>query len=67
MKSALIVHTPLYDLAVAYVRERGECGVSMLQRQFGIGYAKVACLIDAMEEAGVVSGITNGEPRKVLK
>lgn len=45
---------PLYDEAVALVRQAGRCSVSMLQRKLRIGYTRAARLVDAMEEKGIV-------------
>lgn len=45
---------PLYDEAVALVRQAGRCSVSMLQRKLRIGYTRAARLVDMMEEKGIV-------------
>jgi S-DNA-T family DNA segregation ATPase FtsK/SpoIIIE len=45
---------PLYDEAVALVRQAGRCSVSMLQRRLRIGYTRAARLVDALEEKGIV-------------
>ena len=56
---------PLYDQAVALVVEHGKASISWLQRKLGIGYNRSARIIEAMEYAGIVSGLDRGQ-RKVL-
>ena len=56
----------LYSAAVEAVLETGQVSVSMLQRQFDIGYARAARLIDEMEEAGVVGPFQGSKPRTIL-
>jgi S-DNA-T family DNA segregation ATPase FtsK/SpoIIIE len=45
----------LFDDAVDLVRREGRASTSMLQRHMRIGYSRAARIIDAMEEAGVIS------------
>lgn len=56
---------PLYDEAVAMVIEHGKASISWLQRRLSIGYNRSARLIEAMEQAGIVSPPDRGS-RKVL-
>lgn len=56
---------PLYDEAVAMVIEHGKASISWLQRRLSIGYNRSARLIEAMEQAGIVSPPDRGA-RKVL-
>ena len=46
---------PLYDEAVAFVLESRRASISAVQRKLRIGYNRAARLIEAMEQAGVVS------------
>ena len=56
----------LYDEAVYYVTQSRRASISSVQRKLRIGYNRAARLIEAMEEAGVVSDMgTNGQ-REVL-
>lgn len=56
----------LYDKAVAIVLESRRASISYVQRRLSVGYNRAARLIEAMEEAGVVSGAgTNGQ-REVI-
>ena len=56
-----------YQEALRFVVESGKASASVLQRRFGIGYAKAARYIDTMEEQGIVGQATgNSKPRDVL-
>ena len=57
---------PLYDEAVAYVLESRRASISSVQRKLRIGYNRAARLIEAMEEAGVVSAMNSNGSREVL-
>lgn len=57
---------PLYDEAVAFVIESRRPSISSVQRKLRIGYNRAARLIEAMEEAGVVSGMNSNGSREVL-
>lgn len=63
-------HDPLleiqYDLAKKAVIEKGKASTSFLQRQFKIGYARAAALIDLLEQNGVVGPAKGSKPRDVL-
>ena len=61
-----IEYDELYDLAVAYVAERGKASTSMIQRQFKIGYNRAARMIEVMEREGIVGAADGARPRKVL-
>ena len=56
----------LYDAAVAFVIEKQRVSVSMIQRQFSIGYNRAARIVEAMEKAGVVTPMESNGSRKVL-
>jgi len=57
---------PLYDQAVAFVTESRRASISSVQRKLKIGYNRAARMIEAMEDAGVVSEMgTNGQ-REVI-
>jgi S-DNA-T family DNA segregation ATPase FtsK/SpoIIIE len=56
----------LYDEAVEFVTESGRASISSVQRKFRIGYNRAARLIEAMEEAGVVSPMNSNGSRDVL-
>ncbi len=56
----------LYDEAVAFVIESRRPSISSVQRKLRIGYNRAARLIEAMEEAGVVSTMNTNGSREVL-
>ena len=56
----------LFDRAVAFVIETRKTSISSLQRHLKIGYNRAANMMDALEEAGVVSPADVGGARKVL-
>lgn len=56
----------LYDEAVAFVTESGRASISSVQRKLRIGYNRAARMIEAMEQAGVVSPMNSNGSREVL-
>jgi len=56
----------LYDQIVAFVVENQRVSVSLVQRQFKIGYNRAARIVEAMESAGVVSPMKANGNRDVL-
>ncbi|MBL4782754.1 MAG: DNA translocase FtsK 4TM domain-containing protein [Porticoccaceae bacterium] len=57
---------PLYDEAVDYVLSSRRASISSVQRKLRVGYNRAARLIEAMEAAGVVSGMNTNGSREVL-
>ena len=57
---------PLYDDVVAFLLETRKVSASSIQRKFSIGYNRAARIVDAMEEAGLVSGMTKSGKRELL-
>ncbi|KLT72027.1 cell division protein FtsK [Neisseria arctica] len=56
----------LFDQAVAFVLESRKTSISSLQRQLRIGYNRAANLMQALEDAGVVSPADVGGSRRIL-
>ncbi|MDO1508815.1 MULTISPECIES: DNA translocase FtsK [unclassified Neisseria] len=56
----------LFDQAMAFVLETRKTSISSLQRQLRIGYNRAANLMQALEDAGVVSPADVGGSRKIL-
>jgi S-DNA-T family DNA segregation ATPase FtsK/SpoIIIE len=56
----------LYDEAVAFVIDSRKASISSLQRKLRVGYNRAARLIETMEEAGIVSAMSNSGGREVL-
>ena len=52
--------------AMGFVIDKQKASISMLQRQFRIGFNRAARLMDALEEKGVVGEDEGSKPRKVL-
>ena len=57
---------PLYDEAVAFVTETRRVSISSVQRKLKVGYNRSANLVEAMEQAGVVSAAGHNGQREVL-
>lgn len=57
----------LYDEAYKFVIKKQKASISLLQRQFRIGYNRAARLIDLLEDRGVIGQETGStKPREVL-
>ena len=57
----------IYDQAVDFVASKGLASISLIQRQFAIGYNKAAKIIEQMEAEGIIGPPEKaGKPRKVL-
>lgn len=56
----------LYGEAVDLVIQKEKASVSMLQRQFRIGYNRAARLMDDLERRGIVGPEEGSKPRRVL-
>ena len=52
--------------AMGFVVDKQKASISMLQRQFRIGFNRAARLMDALEEKGVVGEDEGSKPRRVL-
>ena len=48
-----------------YVIDAQKASTSLLQRRFGIGYNRVARLIDLLEEKGVIGPPQGSRPREI--
>ncbi|MBN2646977.1 MAG: DNA translocase FtsK 4TM domain-containing protein [Thiotrichales bacterium] len=58
---------PLYDQIVNFAIENRKVSVSLIQRQFSIGYNRSARIVEAMERSGLIaSAKTSGGQREVL-
>jgi len=57
---------PLYDQAVELVLKTRRASISLVQRHLRIGYNRAARLIEAMEQAGLVSSMESNGNREVL-
>ncbi len=57
---------PLYDEAVKVVLETRRASISGVQRRLKIGYNRAARILEAMEDAGVVSPMESNGQREIL-
>ncbi len=57
---------PLYDEGVEFVIQSRRASISSMQRKLRVGYNRAARLIEAMEEAGLVSPPDGNNNRQVL-
>jgi S-DNA-T family DNA segregation ATPase FtsK/SpoIIIE len=60
------VRDPLYEEAVRIVLGNQRGSVSLLQRQFAIGYTRAARLVDQMAQEGLVGQYKGSQAREVL-
>ncbi len=56
----------LYDEAVAFVLDSRRASISSVQRKLRVGYNRAARLVEAMEDAGLVSAMNSNGSREVL-
>jgi len=56
----------IYDEAVAFVAEKRRVSISLIQRQFKIGYNRAARIVEAMESAGLISKPGSNGNREIL-
>ena len=56
----------LFDEAIAFVTETRRVSISSVQRKLKVGYNRAANLVEAMEQAGVVSTAGHNGSREVL-
>lgn len=56
----------LFEEACRFIIEHGAASTSLLQRKFHLGYNRAARLMDAMEQAGIITSQNGSKPREVL-
>lgn len=56
----------LFVPAVDAVLTSGQASVHFLQKNFQVGYARAARILDQMESAGIISSFAGSAPRKIL-
>lgn len=56
----------LFNDVVKFVVETGKASATFIQREFKLGYARSARLLDELEQAGIVGPIKGAKPREIL-
>lgn len=58
---------PLYEQAIEFITKTKRVSISSIQRNFKIGYNRAARMVEAMEQAGIVSAMDNGTREVIAK
>ena len=56
---------PIFEDVKKFVQQQKFASCSMIQRKFSLGFNRAGRILEQLEEAGVISSMTNGQ-RKVL-
>lgn len=59
-------HDAVFYQARDFIAQTGKASATLLQRQFKIGYARAARLLDELEAAGVVGPVNGAKARSIL-
>ena len=57
---------PVLKDALRFFIQANQASITMIQRRFGVGYARAARIIDQMEQSGFISQPDGSKPRQVL-
>ena len=57
---------PVLKDALRFFIQANQASITMIQRRFGVGYARAARIIDQMEQNGFISAADGSKPRQVL-
>jgi S-DNA-T family DNA segregation ATPase FtsK/SpoIIIE len=57
----------LYQEVLSFIKLRDEISISLLQRQFRIGYNRSARMIEKLEASGLIISTEGGKTRKVIR
>lgn len=57
---------PVLKDALRFFIQANQASITMIQRRFGVGYARAARIIDQMEQNGFISPADGSKPRQVL-
>ncbi len=57
----------LYQEVLGFIKSRDEVSISLLQRQFRIGYNRSARMIEKLEASGLIITTEGGKTRKVIR
>ena len=62
----IINFDPVLKDALRFFIQANQASITMIQRRFGVGYARAARIIDQMEQNGFISPAEGSKPRQVL-
>lgn len=62
----IISFDPVLKDALRFFIQANQASITMIQRRFGVGYARAARIIDQMEQNGFISPADGSKPRQVL-
>ena len=57
---------PVLKDALRWFISANQASITMIQRRFGVGYARAARIVDQMEQNGFISSQDGSKPRQVL-
>lgn len=60
-------HDPMYDTILEKVLDAGEASISMLQRNFRLGFGRAGRIVDQLEREGIIGPPSGSKPRKVIR
>ena len=61
------MHDELYEDILSFVQTSEEISISMIQRQYRIGFNRSARIIEKLELDGIIAPAQGSKPRKVLR
>lgn len=61
-----VTFDPVLKDALRFFIQANQASITMIQRRFGVGYARAARIIDQMEQNGFIAPADGSKPRQVL-
>ncbi len=61
-----VMFDPVLKDALRFFIQANQASITLVQRRFGVGYARAARIIDQMEQNGFISPADGSKPRQVL-
>jgi len=66
MEGDTVSFDPVLKDALRFFIQANQASITLVQRRFGVGYARAARIIDQMEQNGFISPADGSKPRQVL-
>ncbi len=63
----IVERDELYENVVDFIQTTGEVSISLLQRQYRIGFNRSARIIEQLEMDGLIAPMQGSKPRKVIR